>query len=315
MKESIKKLTVAVCAAAITAMISTVAVTAAETARPMPDGSGTTTTTQTMNTSSGETGETAAVTATQAPVTNNVVNTANNVTTSSSQTSNKKYQSRLGGFLWFILSVVVNFILSCWIGNRFYNLAKKSNQSSAEIRALRKDIEEKFSSTLKDISEPAIEVMNSNENYARNDEGIVMPDRHSKIEMNDEEREIFRKWDAQRTGSKHNHRVSSHNEDEYEDFDSDREEEEEIHESRQRKPQGSAYRPTRRSSGIEFDDEEDDDYYDDEDYDYDEHRTSSKKRPAKMNDRREGSSGKKKSINKARGKAKDFLSNVFPFDE
>ena len=149
MKESIKKLTVAVCAAAITAMISTVAVTAAETARPMPDSSGTTTT-QTMNTSSGETGETAAVTATQAPVTNNVVNTANNVTTSS-ETSNKKYQSRLGGFLWFLLSVVVNFILSCWIGNRFYKLARKSNQSSAEIRALRKDIEEKFSSTLKDI--------------------------------------------------------------------------------------------------------------------------------------------------------------------
>lgn len=313
MKESIKKLTVAVCAAAITAMISTVAVTASETARPMPDSSGTTTT-QTMNTSSGETGETAAVSVTQAPVTNNVVNTANNVTTSS-ETSNKKYQSRLGGFLWFLLSVVVNFILSCWIGNRFYKLARKSNQSSAEIRALRKDIEEKFSSTLKDISEPAIEVMNSNENYARSDEGIVMPDRHSKVEINDEEREIFRRWDAQRTGSKNNHKVSSHNEDDYEDFDSEREEEEEIHESRQRKPQGSAYRPTRRSSGIEFDDEDDDDYYDDEDYDYDERRTSSKKRPAKMNDRRESSSGKKNGINKARGKAKDFLSNVFPFDE
>lgn len=116
--------------------------------------------------------------------------------------SPKKYLTKWGGFFWFLLSVLVNFILSCWISNRFYKLAKRNTQGSAEIRALRKDIEEKFASTLTDINEPAIEVLNRNENYARSEDGIQMPDRRQSVEIKEEEREILGKWDEKRTAPK-----------------------------------------------------------------------------------------------------------------
>ncbi len=308
MKESMKRITAAVCAAAMALMIGVVSVSASETARPQPDGSGTTTATDTMNTSSGEAGETAPETA--EAQNNTIVNNASTVTqNTSSGSSERRYQTKLGGFLWFLLSVVVNFIISCWVGNRFYRLARRSTQSSAEIRALRKDIEEKFASTLRDISEPALEVMNQNENYARSDEGLGMPDRKNKIEINDEEREIFRRWDEQRANSR-SARTAAAREDEYEDYEN--EDEYRTGSSERR----TAYQPTRRSSGIEFDDEDQDQDYDYDDYeDYEEARSSSRQRPARMNERRETGSSKKSGINKAKGKARDFLSNVFPFED
>lgn len=315
MKDSVKRITVSVCAAAMSLMITAGSAMAAATTRPQPDGSGETTQT-TINTSAGESGETDVSTATQAPQTN-VVDTSNSVTqtTTASNNEQRSYQTKLGGFLWFLLSVVVNFIISCWVGNRFYRLSKRSNQSSAEIRALRKDIEEKFGSTLKDISEPAVEVMNQNENYARTDEGLTMPDRQSRIEINDEEREIFRRWDAQRASSRKSQRSTRSrmdNEDEFEPDYDEYDDEKEERESRSSKRR-NAYQPTRRSSGIKFDDEDEYDEYDDE-YDEDEERySSSGRRPAHMNNRREKSTTSKAS--KAKGKAKDFLSNVFPFDE
>ena len=47
---------------------------------------------------------------------------------------------------WFIFTIIINAIISFWIGNRFYKLSKKDNHLSFEIRALRKDIEEKLES-------------------------------------------------------------------------------------------------------------------------------------------------------------------------
>ncbi len=306
MKESMKRITAALCAAAMALMIGVISVSASETARPQPDGSGATTATDTVNTSSGE-AETAAPEATVNTIVSNTGSVTQN--TSAASAGEKRYQTRLGGFLWFLLSVIVNFIISCWVGNRFYRLARRSTQSSAEIRALRKDIEEKFGSTLKDISEPAIEVMNQNENYARSDEGLGMPDRQSRVEINEEEREIFRRWDEQRTSSR-TARTSAVREDDYDAED----EEEEYRPAAERR---TSYRPTRRSSGIEFDDEEQErDYdYDDEYDDYEDARSSTRQRPARMNERRESDTPKKNGINKAKVRAKDFLSNVFPFDD
>lgn len=310
MKDSIKKIATAICAVSISSMLVAGAVLA-ETPRPQPDSSSSTTTTDNITTSAGENGETGGVT-TQAPAVNNVVtnNTATNAVTQASNenVSNKKYLSKLGGFLWFLLSVIVNFIISCWVGNRFYKLARRSAQGSGEIRALRKDIEEKFASTLKDISEPATEVINQNENYSRTDEGLSMPERKQKIEINDEEREIFRRWDSQRAAGTRSARTRDEREEE------DYEDEYDDYEERSSRPAKRSYQPTRRSSGIEFEDEDED--YEDEEYDDYEERYSSRQRPARMNERRTKSAKKNSgSINKAKGKAKDFLSNVFPFDE
>lgn len=168
----------------------------------------------------------------------------------------KKYLTKWGGFFWFLLSVIVNFILSCWISNRFYKLAKRNTQGSAEIRALRKDIEEKFASTLTDINEPITEVVNRNENYARTDEGMTMPDRKSTVEINDREREALNRWDTKRAAQK----AAESSDHTYE---------------------------MRRPMAVEFDDA----------------------------DEEEESSSKRDSVAKAGNKAKDFLSNIFPFDE
>ena len=40
-------------------------------------------------------------------------------------------------FLWFLAAVIINAIVSFWVGNRFYKLAKKDTHVTAEIRALR----------------------------------------------------------------------------------------------------------------------------------------------------------------------------------
>lgn len=322
MKDSVKRIMTAVCAAAMAIMLTAGSAMASATVRPQPDSSGETTT---MTTSSGETGETStgdtAAGDASANQASSVVDTANSVTQVNTGREERSYQTRLGGFLWFLLSVIVNFIISCWVGNRFYRLARRSNQSSAEIRALRKDIEEKFGSTLRDISEPAIEVMNQNENYARTDEGLSMPDRQNKIELNDEEREMFRKWDEQRANARAGAKSARTTRERREEREADYEEEDDFEEEEQRRPASSskrrsAYQPTRSSSGIRFDDdedEEDDDIYDEYEDDYEDSRSSSGRRPSAMNERREKRTSNK--VNKAKGKAKDFLSNMFPFDD
>lgn len=300
MKNHIKRVTLAICAAIVSAMIvSAPAFAAADGARQQP-GTGEN---SAYTTSAGDPAvvdqpaDANSVTSSTGTVTTNSVTAG--ATTASQGNTGKKYQSRLGGFLWFLLSVVVNFIISCWVGNRFYRLAKRNAQGSSEIRALRKDIEEKFSSTLRDISEPAVEVINQNESYARTDEGLSMPEKRGHIELNEEEREMMRKWDARRAASKSAAEPEDDDDEDYED-------------EPRRHPAGRSYQPTRRSSGIDFEDDEDDeddvyedDVYEDEDY---EDRARTKERPAGMNVRRTAAK-------KTAGKAKKFLNNVFPFDE
>ena len=78
-------------------------------------------------------------------------------TDTSTQVSNKKYLSKGWAVFWFIFTIIINAIISFWIGNRFYKLSKKDNHLSFEIRALRKDIEEKFVNNVGGFSEVSAE--------------------------------------------------------------------------------------------------------------------------------------------------------------
>ena len=280
MKNIFKRITLAICAALTAAMLVGAPVLASSGMTHSGSGAGVTATVDATNTTS---------VAEQSSGQQAVNVGASSVTTqaSTSSSSNKKYATGWTVFIWFIISVIVNFILSCWIGNRFYSMARKSAQSSNEIRALRKDIEERFGSMIKEVDEPATEVLNSNESYARDGEGLAMPEHKSHVELNDEEREMMRRWDSKRTSARA--------------FDAPDEEEEDAEDFEEsRRPARRAYKPTRRSSGIEFEDDED--AADDDE---------------PLRERTAPRRGGKpvEALTNAKNKAKDFLSNVFPFEE
>lgn len=257
MKSIMRKFIITLCAVSTVVTMSATAVFATDEFRPGPGAD--TSVTENVATSSAESNTSTTGNASE----------PTSVTTQATGTSSK-YLSKWGGFFWFLASVGVNFLVACWVGNRFYRLARRSAQSSAEIRALRKDIEEKFASTLKDINEPITEVVNTNESYARNEEGIEMPENRPSIEINDEEREILGRWDTRRAAM---------NEIRAEERESSR----------------RTYAPDRAMSGIEF--EEDD----------------------ATEEKGTGIRSKLNSItkagSKAGNKAKDFLSNIFPFED
>lgn len=252
MKSLFKKLIITVCAMSVTLTVAATAVSATMTPRSGPNDTSSVTDTVKDSDSKNKT-TTAKESTAQEP--ENVTTQASNQTVTA-----KKYLTKWGGFFWFLLSVIVNFILSCWISNRFYRLAKRNTQGSAEIRALRKDIEEKFASTLVDINEPMTDVVNTNENYARTDEGMEMPERRQNVEIKEDEREILGRWDMQRTAAKAD-------------------------------DEGNTYEMRRPASAIQFEDDEDE---------------AEEETPARS---------KIDSIAKAGNKAKDFLSNIFPFEE
>ncbi|MDD6483420.1 MAG: hypothetical protein PUF72_02445 [Clostridiales bacterium] len=106
----------------------------------------------------------------------------------------KKYTTKGGSFLWFVLSVLVNLVLSFLIGNRFYNLSKKEKNVGAEIKALRRDLEEKFVSNVGGFSEMETDVTNTNDNYSING-SISMPERHGADFAADSE-DVFKRWDS-----------------------------------------------------------------------------------------------------------------------
>lgn len=271
MKNLFKKLTIVICAVSASLMLAAApALATSEGFRSGPNESAVTTDTAAATTGDASTGTQAAAETTTVSTADNAANSVTAQTAGSK--ANKKYLSKLGGFLWFLLSIIVNSAISYWLGSRFYRMAKKSAQGSTEIRALRKDIEEKFASTLKDINEPAIDVINRNENYARDDEGLVMPQRRSHVELDEDEQEMIKRWDSHRSTAKSG--SANRDEDEYD----------------RRKQTRSAYQPTRKSSGIEF--EEDDE----------EESSENREKPAGR-------------FANAKNKTKDFLSNVFPFDE
>lgn len=123
--------------------------------------------------------------------------------TAGTELANRKYMTKGWTAFWIIFTIIVNMVLSFWIGNRFYRLAKKDNHHSYEIRALRKDIEEKFAKSVGGFSEQEIEVTNSNESLAIDEDGIKIPEKQQVFkEVSPEEEERFRKWEQAQTRPK-----------------------------------------------------------------------------------------------------------------
>lgn len=114
-------------------------------------------------------------------------------TVTTAAVSEKHYTTRGGAFGWFLLSILVNAVLSFAIGNRFYKMSKKNNHVSAEVRALRRDIEEKFNSNIGGFSEHDVEVSNSNESYAPDEGEIKVNVKKTEEEISAEE--TFREWE------------------------------------------------------------------------------------------------------------------------
>lgn len=109
--------------------------------------------------------------------------------------SNKKYMTSTGAVIWLIVTVLINAIISFGIANRFYRLSKKDNHISSELRALRKDIEEKMQMNVGGFSELDTEVQNNNEDYSRPSSKIQSSYRAEPVSM--EENEIYRRWESQ----------------------------------------------------------------------------------------------------------------------
>lgn len=111
--------------------------------------------------------------------------------------TNDKYLTKGGAAFWFVFTVVLNGALSFWIGNRFYRLSKKDNHVSSEIRALKRDIEDKFVKSVGGFAEQEVDINNLNESLAMDGDGIRMSDKPAQPvrEISPEEEERFRKWE------------------------------------------------------------------------------------------------------------------------
>lgn len=198
--------------------------------------------------------------------------------TDTTQMSNSKYLTKGGATFWFIFTIVLNAVLSFWIGNRFYRLAKKDNHVSGEIRALRKDVEEKFVKSVGGFSEKEIDISNLNESLAIDEDGIKPVEKQPVLrEISKEEEDRFKKWEAAQAKAKSEVRRKSVVKEELD------EELESVKKIRRKN-----YQPKREE--LDVFDEEDDETED---------------------------LGETKQINikGAKNKAKELLGDIFPFKE
>lgn len=126
------------------------------------------------------------------------------------ETVNKKYLTKGAAVFWFIFTFILNAVLSFWIGNRFYRMSKKDNHLTSEIRALRRDVESKFLNNVGGFAEQEIDINNLNESLAA-DDGLKTAKKQSVIrEVSEEEEERFRQWEeAQSKSSSHRPRPKS----------------------------------------------------------------------------------------------------------
>lgn len=172
-----------------------------------------------------------------------------NVVANTQQTAvdTKKYVSKGGMVGWLFLSIIINALISFWIGNRFYRLSKKDSHVTTEIRALRRDVEEKFIGSVGGFTEQETDIANANDDYSLNPDGITMPQRQPvERRTTAEEDDAFKKWESQmntRTNSSRTSRQSH-----VEGFD-------EFEQSLRRKK----YQPQREEIEEEIDDEYEED--------------------------------------------------------
>lgn len=198
-------------------------------------------------------------------------------TTEAQRAAEKKYASKGSIAFWFIFSILINIVISFLIGNRFYKLARKDNHVSSELRALRRDLEEKFLNSVGGFSEMETDVTNTNDNYSMNG-SIKMPERKS-TDFASESEDVFKKWESQMSQRRASRRPIVEEPEVEENF-----EDEEIEETRPRRK----FQPNRKP--IETAEEE----YDDEEYE------------EEIGD---------STIQMVKNKAKNLLGDIFPFKE
>lgn len=123
-----------------------------------------------------------------------------NVVTSQDQLDAKKYLSKGGAVGWFIVTVLVSAMISFLISYRFYKMSRKDNHLAAEIRALKKDIDNKMQGTIGGFSEYETKITNNNPSYARRTSTV----KSAVEEERDDEKaqEIYRKWENHILSSK-----------------------------------------------------------------------------------------------------------------
>lgn len=198
----------------------------------------------------------------------------------------KRYASKGALAVWIIISILINIIISFVIGNRFYKLAKKDTHVSAEVRALRRDLEDKFLNSVGGFTEMETDVTNTNDNYSMNG-SIKMPERKS-TDFAAESEDVFKRWESRMSQRRDAARQA--------EAAADAEPEDDFEEEEERRPRRQ-YRPSRaRVEERDEDDYEDDDYEDDD-------------VPVKV---RTGSKSKAGSV---KNKAKNILGDIFPFKE
>ena len=259
MNNSIKKLLVFMAAAAVSvsALISAPCAMAQSTTAASANGTVTinrpeennTTTTEDNTTAAPAEGEAPAEAGSSLPVPTAVAvqqNTSNVVETGQAQKeADRHYSSKGFVILWFFLSVIVNVILSFLIANRFYKLSRRENHVTSEIRALRRDLEEKFANSVDGFSEMETDVTNTNENYSR-DGSIELGAKH-KDSYGDDSDDVFRQWEN-RMAKRAARTVQSEEAPEAP-------EENEVEEAEDEPRRIKSYRPTRDDEEIAVDEE------------------------------------------------------------
>lgn len=203
MKKSIKRVLLAFCAASIVFMSATAF--ASPTTEPGRTVSASTGVSSTSTETSSETDTTTAAGGVvqdgteerpvPTPVSTGQTQQTNVVQdTEAQRAAEKKYASKGLMFFWIFLTILINAVLSFIIGNRFYKLARKDNHVSSELRALRRDLEEKFVNNVGGFSEMETDVANTNDNYSLNG-SIKMPERKS-ADFAAESEDVFKKWES-----------------------------------------------------------------------------------------------------------------------
>ena len=124
-----------------------------------------------------------------------------NVQNNGAQLENSKYLTKGGAFLWFLFTVLVSAVISFAIAYRFYTMTKRDNHLTAELRALKRDIDSKMVGTVNGFSEYDMSVSNSNPSYSR--EGHPIRTNHS-YQSDEKSEEIYKKWETQIQHTKDN---------------------------------------------------------------------------------------------------------------
>ena len=216
---------------------------------------------------------------------NTVVTTVAPATTEKA-VSEKKYTTKGGAFGWFLLSLIVNSLLSFAIGNRFYKMAKKDTHVTSEIRALRRDIEEKFAANIGGFSEQEKDITNSNADYSIDPDGIKANTASSE-ETEESAEEVFRRWESQLAAQRAEKRaqirasVTPRSKQSTQSFVETDEDKEDVRGRR-------SYQPRREAEPVEED--TDDEWIDDED-------------------------AEESTLSAIKNKAKDLITDIFPFRE